>query len=43
MERPGFARFAAMVLTRRELNRWAKREEAAASGELESKHAPRMV
>jgi acyl-CoA dehydrogenase len=32
-----------MVLARRELNRWAKRDEAAASGELESKHAPRMV
>jgi acyl-CoA dehydrogenase len=32
-----------MVLARRELNRWAKRDEAAASGELETKHAPRMV
>jgi acyl-CoA dehydrogenase len=32
-----------MVLARRELNRWAKREEAAAAGELEPKHAPRMV
>jgi acyl-CoA dehydrogenase len=32
-----------MVLARRELNRWAKRDEAAATGELTSKHAPRMV
>ncbi len=32
-----------MVLARRELNRWAKRDEAAASGELTAKHAPRMV
>ena len=32
-----------MVLARRELNRWAKRDEAAASGELSSPHAPRMV
>jgi acyl-CoA dehydrogenase len=32
-----------MVLARRELNRWAKRDEAAAAGELETKHAPRMV
>jgi acyl-CoA dehydrogenase len=32
-----------MVLARRELNRWAKREEAEASGELTGKHAPRMV
>jgi acyl-CoA dehydrogenase len=32
-----------MVLARRELNRWAKREEAGAAGELTSKHAPRMV
>jgi acyl-CoA dehydrogenase len=32
-----------MVLARRELNRWAKRDEAAASGELASAHAPRMV
>ena len=32
-----------MVLARRELNRWAKRDEAAAAGELESRHAPRMV
>jgi acyl-CoA dehydrogenase len=32
-----------MVLARRELNRWAKRDEAATSGELETKHAPRMV
>ncbi len=32
-----------MVLARRELNRWAKRDEAAAAGELKTKHAPRMV
>jgi hypothetical protein len=32
-----------MVLARRELNRWAKRAEAEESGELSSKHAPRMV
>jgi len=32
-----------MVLARRELNRWAKRDEAAAAGTLESAHAPRMV
>lgn len=32
-----------MVLARRELNRWAKRDEAAATGTLETKHAPRMV
>jgi len=32
-----------MVLARRELNRWAKRDEAAAAGELTAKHAPRMV
>jgi acyl-CoA dehydrogenase len=32
-----------MVLARRELNRWAKRDEAEAAGELSSKHAPRMV
>ena len=32
-----------MVLARRELNRWAKRDEAEAAGELASKHAPRMV
>jgi acyl-CoA dehydrogenase len=32
-----------MVLARRELNRWAKRDEAATAGELETKHAPRMV
>jgi acyl-CoA dehydrogenase len=32
-----------MVLARRELNRWAKRTEAEASGELASAHAPRMV
>jgi acyl-CoA dehydrogenase len=32
-----------MVLARRELNRWAKRAEAEASGELTSAHPPRMV
>jgi acyl-CoA dehydrogenase len=32
-----------MVLARRELNRWSKRAEAEASGELTAKHAPRMV
>jgi acyl-CoA dehydrogenase len=32
-----------MVLARRELNRWAKRDEAAAAGELSSPQAPRMV
>jgi hypothetical protein len=32
-----------MVLARRELNRWAKRDEAAAAGELKTKHPPRMV
>jgi acyl-CoA dehydrogenase len=32
-----------MVLARRELNRWAKRDEAAAAGELEPRHSPRMV
>jgi acyl-CoA dehydrogenase len=32
-----------MVLARRELNRWAKRDEAAATGDLTSPHAPRMV
>jgi acyl-CoA dehydrogenase len=32
-----------MVLARRELNRWSKRAEAEASGELAAKHAPRMV
>ncbi len=32
-----------MVLARRELNRWAKRDEAAAAGTLTSRHAPRMV
>ena len=32
-----------MVLARRELNRWAKRDEAAAAGKLETRHAPRMV
>jgi len=32
-----------MVLARRELNRWAKRAEAEAAGELEPRHASRMV
>ena len=32
-----------MVLARRELNRWAKRDEAAAAGELTAKHAPRAI
>jgi acyl-CoA dehydrogenase len=32
-----------MVLARRELNRWAKRAEAEASGTLTSAHPPRMV
>jgi acyl-CoA dehydrogenase len=32
-----------MVLARRELNRWAKRDEAEAAGALEPRHAPRMV
>ncbi len=32
-----------MVLARRELNRWAKRAEAEAAGELEPKHAPRAI
>jgi len=32
-----------MVLARRELNRWAKRAEAEESGELEPRHATRMV
>jgi acyl-CoA dehydrogenase len=32
-----------MVLARRELSRWSKRDEAEASGTLESKHSPRMV
>jgi acyl-CoA dehydrogenase len=32
-----------MVVARRELNRWAKRDQAAAAGELEPKHATRMV
>ena len=32
-----------MVLARRELNRWAKRAEAEASGTLTSAHATRMV
>jgi acyl-CoA dehydrogenase len=32
-----------MVLARRELNRWARRAEAEASGTLTSAHPPRMV
>ncbi|HEV7771400.1 MAG TPA: acyl-CoA dehydrogenase family protein [Solirubrobacterales bacterium] len=32
-----------MVLARRELNRWGKRAEAEAAGELEPRHAKRMV
>jgi acyl-CoA dehydrogenase len=32
-----------MVLARRELNRWSKRAEAEAEGNLEPKHATRMV
>ncbi|HET8954872.1 MAG TPA: acyl-CoA dehydrogenase family protein [Solirubrobacterales bacterium] len=32
-----------MVLARRELNRWAKRAEAEAEGDLEPRHAARMV
>jgi acyl-CoA dehydrogenase len=32
-----------MVLARRELNRWAKRAEAEAEGNLEPRHASRMV
>jgi acyl-CoA dehydrogenase len=32
-----------MVLARRELNRWAKRAEAEAEGNLEPRHAVRMV
>ncbi len=32
-----------MVLARRELNRWAKRSEAEAEGNLEPRHATRMV
>jgi alkylation response protein AidB-like acyl-CoA dehydrogenase len=32
-----------MVLARRELHRWAKRDEAAAAGELEPRHATRTV
>src|ERR1044072_5538987 len=32
-----------MVLARRELNRWAKRAEAEASGELDPKHTPRPI
>jgi acyl-CoA dehydrogenase len=32
-----------MVLARREINRWAKRAEAEAAGELDPRHATRMV
>jgi acyl-CoA dehydrogenase len=32
-----------MVLARRELNRWSKRAEAEAEGNLEPRHPPRMV
>jgi alkylation response protein AidB-like acyl-CoA dehydrogenase len=32
-----------MVLARRELNRWAKRAEAEAGGELDPRHAPRPI
>jgi acyl-CoA dehydrogenase len=32
-----------MVLARRELNRWSKRAEAEAAGELEPRHAPRPI
>ena len=32
-----------MVLARRELNRWSKRAEAAAAGELDPKHARRAI
>jgi acyl-CoA dehydrogenase len=32
-----------MVLARRELNRWSKRAEAEAEGNLEPRHTPRMV
>jgi acyl-CoA dehydrogenase len=32
-----------MVLARRELNRWSKRDEAAAAGDLITKHAPRAI
>jgi acyl-CoA dehydrogenase len=32
-----------MVLARRELNRWSKRAEAEAAGELEPRHTARMV
>jgi acyl-CoA dehydrogenase len=32
-----------MVLARRELNRWTKRAEAEAAGELEPKHVRRMI
>jgi acyl-CoA dehydrogenase len=32
-----------MVLARRELNRWSKRAEAEAAGELEPRHTTRMV
>jgi hypothetical protein len=32
-----------MVLARRELNRWSKRAEAEAEGNLEPRHAARMI
>ena len=32
-----------MVLARRELNRWSKRAEGEASGELEPRHTPRPI
>jgi hypothetical protein len=32
-----------MVLSHRELNRWAKRAEAEAAGELDPKHAQRVI
>jgi hypothetical protein len=32
-----------MVLARRELNRWAKRAEAEAGGELDPKHVARAI
>jgi acyl-CoA dehydrogenase len=32
-----------MVLARRELNRWAKRAEAEAAGELDPRHARRAI
>jgi len=32
-----------MVLARRELNRWSKRAEAEAGGELEPRHVPRPI